>query len=184
MHAIGVTGIGNELAVDPANPDCADWSLEWNVGNAQRCGSAVDRQNIRIILAIGAEQNGNDLGVVKVALGKERTQWPVSHARGERLLLRGTSFAFEVTARKFSCRRRFLAVIDGEREEILAFLNDGSRDGARHYHGFAARNYDRTVGQFRDLACFNIYRIGAYLRRDLVLHFLTFWMCENPGRSP
>ena len=80
VHAIGVTGIGNELAVDPANPDCADWSLEWNVGNAQRCGSAVDRQNIRIILAIGAEQNGNDLGVVKVALGKKRTQWPVGHA--------------------------------------------------------------------------------------------------------
>src|SRR5437660_12105594 len=26
--------------------------------------------------------------------------------------------------------------------------------------------------------------MGAYLRRDLVLHFLLSWMCENPGRSP
>ena len=80
MHAIGVSRIGNELAVDPPNPHRTDWSLERNVGNAQRRRGTVDRQNIRIIFAIGAEQNGNDLGVVKVALGKKRTQWPVGHA--------------------------------------------------------------------------------------------------------
>src|SRR5262245_59422422 len=119
MHAIGVSGIGNELAVDAADPNRTDWSLERNVGNAQCGGGAVDRQNIRIVFAIGAEQNGNNLSVVKVALRKERAQWPVGHARGERLLFCGTSLAFEVTARKLSCRRRFLAVVDGEGEEIL-----------------------------------------------------------------
>src|SRR4026207_1968583 len=67
MHAIGVGGISNELAVDSADPNCTDWSFEWNVGNTQRRGGAVDRQDIRIIFAIGAEENGNDLSVIKIA---------------------------------------------------------------------------------------------------------------------
>ena len=36
LHALGVRRIGNELAVDPADADRADWSVERNVGNAQR----------------------------------------------------------------------------------------------------------------------------------------------------
>ena len=46
-------------------------------------------------------------GVVKIALGKERTQWPVGHARGERLLFRRTSFAFEITAGNFPAAAAF-----------------------------------------------------------------------------
>src|SRR5439155_21403572 len=86
-------------------------------------------------------------------------------------LFRSTPFAFEITAGKFSRSCRFLPVINHLGEIVLTFLTRGGRDRARHHHGFAALNYDRAVGQFRDLAGFNRDRIGAYLRHDLVLHF-------------
>ena len=51
---------------------------------------------------------------------------------------RGTAFAFEITAGEFADGGRFFAVIDGEREPILAFLDGGGGDGADEDDGVAA----------------------------------------------
>ena len=58
--------IGDELAIDATDAHRADRAGERNVGNAERRGSAVDRENIGIVLAIRAEQNRDDLRVVKI----------------------------------------------------------------------------------------------------------------------
>ena len=88
--------------------------------------------------AIGAEQNRDDLRVVKIARGKERPERPIRHARSERFFFGRAAFALEIAAGKFSDRRRFFAIIDREREPILAFLDVGGRDGADEHHGVAA----------------------------------------------
>src|SRR4030095_14384908 len=92
----GVRRVRDEFAFDPANAHSADWAGKRNIRNAQRSRCAIDRQNVRIILAVGAEQNRDDLRVVKVSLWKERPQRPIDHARRERFLFRGTTFALEV----------------------------------------------------------------------------------------
>ena len=78
--------VGDELAVDATDAHGADRAGERNVGNAERGRGAVDRENIGIILAVGAEQDRDDLGVVKITRRKERTERPIRHARGERFL--------------------------------------------------------------------------------------------------
>ena len=90
---------------------------------AERGGCAVDRENVGIVLAIGAEQDRDDLRVVKISLRKERPQRPIDHSRSERFLFRRTAFAFEIAARKFSDGCRFLAVINCQREAILTFFD-------------------------------------------------------------
>src|SRR5438045_9218890 len=69
--ALGVSRVRNELAVDPAHPHCTDRTCEWDIGNAERGGRTVDRENIRIVLAVSAEQSRNDLRVVKITRGKD-----------------------------------------------------------------------------------------------------------------
>ena len=147
--------IGDELAIHSPDADRADRPRERNVGNGERGRGAVDRENIGIVLAIGAEQHRDDLGVVKITGRKERAQRPIGHARGERLFFRRTTFAFEIAARKFSDRGRFLAVIDGERKPILALLDCGGGDGADEHHGVAAGDDDGAVGEFGDFAGFD-----------------------------
>ena len=80
--------------------------------NHQRGGRAVDAEDVGIILAIRAEQDGDDLCVVKVPLREKRTQWPIRHARCEDFLFARTAFALEIAAGELADRRRFLTVID------------------------------------------------------------------------
>ena len=77
---------------------------ERNIGNGKRGRRAVDRENIGIIFAIGAEQDGDDLGVVKITCREKRPQRPIGHARSERFFFGRASFAFEIAAGKFSRR--------------------------------------------------------------------------------
>ena len=150
-----VRRVRDELAIDSTHPHRADRTGEWYVGNSERRRRAIDRENVRIVLAIGAEQHRDNLGVVEISRRKERSQRAVRHPRSERLFFRRTPFALEIAARKFSDCRRFLAVIDGERKPILAFLDLSGRDCAGEHHGITARDDDGAVGEFGDLAGFD-----------------------------
>src|SRR6266566_774128 len=86
-------------------------------------------------------------------------------------------------AEEFSRRRRFFAVIDRQREIILAFLDSCGRDRAGHYNSIAARDNDRAVRESGDFAGFDGDVSGPNLGRDLLLHF-TFLDVRVPGRSP
>ena len=57
LLALGVRRVGDELAVHATDAHGADRAGERNVGNAERGGGAVDRENIGIVFAIGAEQD-------------------------------------------------------------------------------------------------------------------------------
>src|SRR4029453_18999056 len=70
LGALRVRRVGDELPVDAANRNGGDWTGKWNVRHAKRGGGPVERQNVGIIFAVGAEQDRDDLGVVKVSLWK------------------------------------------------------------------------------------------------------------------
>ena len=123
LCALRVRRVRDELSFDAANAHGADRAGKRNIRNGQRGGCAVHRQNVRIVLAVGAEQDRDDLRIVKVSLWKERPYRPIDHARGERFLFRGTTFALEVAAREFSDCCGLFAIINREREIILAFFD-------------------------------------------------------------
>ena len=56
LVALIVGRVRNEFAIHPSDAHRTDRTRERNVRNAQRGGSAVDRENVRIILPIRAEQ--------------------------------------------------------------------------------------------------------------------------------
>ncbi len=154
-HPLAVNGVGHELAVDAADAHRGDRAGERNVGNAERRARAVDEENVRIVLAVRAEEYADDLGVVEVTLREKRAKRTIRHAAGENFFLGGTTFALEITAGKFADRRRLLAVIDGERKEVLAFLDGGGGDGGDENDCFAGADGDGAIGEPREFAGFN-----------------------------
>src|SRR5205814_459160 len=138
LLALGVRRVSDELSIHPTYPDRPNRPGEWDIGNAKRRRCAVDCEHIWIILSVCAEQNADDLRVVKISLRKKRSERAVNHARRERFLFGGATFAFEITSRKFADGGRLFAVIDRQREIILTFFNGGGGDSASQHHGVAA----------------------------------------------
>jgi hypothetical protein len=154
-HTLAVNRIHHELSIDPADSNRGDRARERNVGNAQRCACTVDEENVGIVFAVGAQEYANNLCVVEVALGEQRTKRAIRHAAGQSLLLGGTTLALEISAREFADSGRLLAVIDGERKEILAFLHGGRGYRGHQNNCVAGADGYGTVGESRELACFN-----------------------------
>ena len=110
--------------------------------------------------------HGLDLHFVIPALGKERADRAVGEAAGENFLFGRTAFALEVTAGEFSGGGGLFAVINGQREKILAGLGLGRGDGGHDDDGFAELDGDGAVGLFGELAGFNddllVAQLGGY----------------------
>ena len=64
---LGMGRVGDKLAVDTTDAHGPDRAIKRNIGNAERGRGAIDRENIGIIFPIGAEQDRDDLRVVKIA---------------------------------------------------------------------------------------------------------------------
>ena len=176
-------GIGDELAVDAADAHRADRAGQRNVGDAERGGGAVDGEDVGVVFAVGAEEQGDDLGVVEVALGEERTQRTVGHAAGEDFLFGRAAFALEVAAGELAGGGGFFAVFDGEREQVLAFLDLGGGDGGDDDDGVAQADGDGAVGQFGELAGFDgdvaLREGGGDVVDGHVLVFFLFGLLGN-----
>ena len=128
-------------------------------------------------------QNGDDdLGVVLVAIGKQRAQRAVDEARCQRLVFARAAFALEIaTGDLAGCVGLFL-IVDGQRKEVLAGLGRlGRNDGGKH-DGFAIGCDDGAIGLTGNLAGFQDERTAAPFNLDLVgiEHVLSF-VCGHVG---
>src|SRR6185295_8384889 len=87
----------------------------------------------RIVLAVGREHEGDDLGVGPIAVGEQRTHGTVDQAGGDDLFFRRPPFALEEAARNAPCGVGVLAVVDRQRQEValdaaLDFHASGGED--------------------------------------------------------
>jgi len=103
-------------------------------------------------LAIGAEKDGDDLGIVEVAFGEEGTERTIDHSASENLFFGGAAFSAEVATGDATHGSGFFFVLDGEREEVLAVFNFGSRDCGDDDNGFAHSDEGGAVGEFGKFA--------------------------------
>ena len=58
LFALGVRRVGDELPVHATDPNRADRSGKRNVGNAKRRRRAVERENVGIVFAVRAQEDG------------------------------------------------------------------------------------------------------------------------------
>ncbi len=149
-------GVGDELAFDAPDADGAQRPVPRNIADDSAAEAPIMLRMSGIIFAVGAQHHGLDLDFVIPALGKERADGAVGQAAGEDFFFRRAAFAFEIAAGEFACRRGFFAVIDGEREEILAWLGLGGGHGGDQDDGFAELDGHGAVGLFGEFAGFDM----------------------------
>ena len=122
--------VRDELAVDAADADGADRALERQVGEHERGGRAEHGEHVALVHAVGGEQQAADLDFIEEAFREERTDGTVGHAADQDFLVAGTAFALDVAAGELAGRGILFAVVDLQREEVLAFLGlAGTRGG-------------------------------------------------------
>ena len=121
-------------------------------------------EDVGVVFTIGAEQDGDDLGVVEITLREQRTQRAVRHAAGEDFLFGGAAFALEVTTGEHAGGGGFFLVFHGEREPGLAVFDLGGGNGGDEDDGVTAADGDGTVGEFGEFAGFDRDRIGCRRR--------------------
>lgn len=156
--ALGIFVMGrvsNELAGNARDADGGDRTSPRNIADHEGGRGAVEGKDIGIILAVGAEEDGDDLGVVVVAFGKEGTQRAIDHSAGEDLFLSGAAFTAEVASGDATDGGGFFFVFDGEREKVLAIFNFGGGDGGDDDDGFTHGDEGGAVGEFGKFSSFD-----------------------------
>ena len=156
--ALGIFVMGrvsDELAGNPSDADGGDRTSPRNIGDHEGGRGAVEGEDIGIILAVGAEEDGDDLGVVVVAFGKEGTQRAIDHPAGKDFFFGRAAFAAEVASGDATDGGGFFFVFDGEGEEVLAVFDFGGGNGGNDNDGFTHSDEGSAVGEFGKFSGFD-----------------------------
>ena len=161
--------VDDELAVDAADADGADRTLERDLADRQR-GRRGDRpEDVGIVLLVGREDRDDDLDVVLVALREERPDRPVGQAGGQDGGLRRPRLALDEAARDLARGVHPLLEVDRQREEVEAGAGLGAVGGAEH-HRVTVADGDGAAGEPRELAGLDGQRATTELRLEDVRH--------------
>lgn len=149
-------GIRDKFARNACDANGGDGSSPRYVGDHEGGGGAVQGKNIRIVLAIGAKKDGDDLSVVKIAFRKEGAKGAIDHPAGEDLFFGRTTFPTEVTSGDAAYSGGFFLIFNGEREEVLAVFDFRGRDCSDDDDRFTHGDEGSAVGEFGEFACFDV----------------------------
>ena len=147
--------VSDEFAGDASDADGGDGAGPRNIGDHEGGRGAVEGKDIGIILAICAEEDGDDLSVVVVAFRKEGAQGAIDHPAGEDLFLGGAAFTAEVASGDATDGGGFFFIFDGEGEKILAIFDFGGGDGGDDDDGFTHGDEGGAVGEFGKFSGFD-----------------------------
>ena len=123
--ALSVGRVDDELVVDDADADRADRAVEGDVRERERAAGAVDAEDVGVVLLVGRVDERDDLRLVAEGLREQRADGAVDLTGGQDLLLGGAAFALDEAAGDAPAGVGELAVFNGQREEVDAFLRVG-----------------------------------------------------------
>ena len=173
LEALGVGRVDDELAIDDADADRADGAVERNVRERERAAGAVDAEDVGIVFLVGRVDERDDLRLVAEGLREERADGTIDLAGGQDFLLAGPAFALDEAAGDASAGVGVLAVFDGEREEVDAFLRLGRGDRGGENDVVAAGGEGGAGGLLGHAACLKFDLLAASkLYSYVVLHDL------------
>ena len=105
LRVVLLGGVDDEVAVELADPHRADVGGDRDRGDRQRRGGAVHGEDVVGVDLVHRHRDRDQLGLVVPALGEERADRPVDHARGQRRLLARICPRDGRTSRGFCPRR-------------------------------------------------------------------------------
>ena len=160
-------GVQLVLAVLEADARRTDRAHEGHARECQGSRRGDHRHDVGLVLAVVAENLRDHVDFVVETFGEQRAHGAVDQAAGQRLMLGGAALALEEAARDAAGSGELLLIVDGQREEVLAFLHRlGGGDGAQNY-GLAVGGHHGPVGLAGDLARFQGQRAAAPFDRLL-----------------
>ena len=137
------------FVVDEADAGAADRAHERRAGQRERGRGRDHGDDVGIVFQIVRQYGDDDLRVAAPAVGEQRTDRAVDQARGQRVLLGRTAFALEIAAGNAAGRVIFFGVVDGERQEVDAFLRRLGRHHGGDHGGLAVGGEHGAVGLAR-----------------------------------
>ncbi len=157
---------------------------ERHLGEHQRRRGAVERQDVEGVDLIHGEDRRDDLGLVAVALGPQRPDRPVGHARGEGRAVARARLALDEAAGDLARGVHALLDVHREGEEVGPRPRRLRADGGDEDDRVPRADEHRAVGLLGQLAGLERDRRIADLRgNDLYCH-VTSLVCPAPlGRS-
>ena len=150
LEQVLLVRVDDEVAVDLADADRADRGRERHLGDHQRGGCTVHREDVVRVLVIDAQRHVDEVRVVVPALGEERADRTVDHAGGQGALLAGAALALEERAGDLARGVHALLDVDGQRQEVDV-LELAHRGGGKD-HRVALADDDCTGGLLGHLA--------------------------------
>ncbi len=148
-----VCRVGHELTVDLADAYAADRAVPWSVRDQCRSGRSIDHEYVRFVDLVGSEQDTDNLHFVHEALRKERTEWTVAESGSEDFFFGGLAFTLEVASGEFTAGGKFLAIVNGEWEEVLPWTQGGGDCSRYEEFGFSLTDGDRSAGEAGECTC-------------------------------
>jgi len=130
-------------------------------------------------LAVSTEKNGDDLGVVEIALREERPKGTIDHSAGENLFFSGATFPAEVASRNATDGGCLFLVFDGEREEVLAIFDFRGGDSCDDDDCFAHGDESGAIGEFGEFTGFDAEVAIAHAGGHRFMVVAHSWMEES-----
>ena len=117
-EALSVGRIHNELTIDLADAHCTNRTAERNVRKRQRAACCVNANDIRIVLLVRGEDQGNYLRLIAEAFGEQWADGAINLAARQNFALAGTAFTLDEATGNAAACVGILAIIHGQRKEV------------------------------------------------------------------
>ncbi len=155
LLALGVGRVDHDLVADQRHAHRRDGLLDRNLRQRQRGPRAGDGQHVRVVVGVGREHQGDDLGLVMPAGREQRAQRPVDGPARQHFLLGRLPLALEEPAGDAARRVGVFPVVHGEGKEIDPLALGMVVAGGDEHDGVAVADDDRAVGLLGQLARLN-----------------------------
>ena len=151
------------LVVDVTNAGCTDWAIEWNTRQAQGSRSTDHRNDVWANLRVYGNNGSDNLNFVQEAFWEQWANWAVNQTRNQSFAFTRTAFTAEETTWETTSSVGTLLIVNGQREEALAFFSFFSANNGNEYRGVVHGNHDSSSGLASHHASFQSYGILTVL---------------------
>ena len=159
----------------------------WGNGRSEMASAAPaphDGQRIGILLGIGRQDHGDDLGFVEKPFGEQRADRAINQPAGENFLFGGTSLALDKAARDLAGGVSVFAVVYREREESSSRFRIVSHAGGDQDHRVTRANDNRAVRLSGHFAGFQGNCPATQIDFNGMRHILNLYLQPRPGAGP
>src|SRR6516162_10337746 len=115
---LGNGRVGHQLPVEQTHANGRNRVAEWQIGTIGGRRGGGHRNHIRVIGAVRRQNQGNNLGLIPPAIGKQRPHRAIDQPRYQNFLFRRPSLPLEKTSRNLSGRIGVFPVVHGQGEKV------------------------------------------------------------------